>query len=93
MSSEIIQNLEINLKKKFEEVLRLVITMGGDTETIASIAGAVLRLDNIPAHLYTCCKAHQEIIEMAEEMFDNVNNKGGGDTADAEDIGPDNKKQ
>ena len=47
----VIQNPEISLENKFEEVLRLAIRMGGDTDTIASmacsIAGADLGLDNI----------------------------------------------
>ena len=88
----VIQNPEISLENKFEEVLRLAIRMGGDTDTIASmacsIAGADLGLDNIPAHLYTSCEVHQEMMEMAEEMFDILNNK-----TDIKDVGPDSKKQ
>ena len=66
----------IQASDKMEAVLKLAIRMGGDTDTIASmacsIAGADLGLDNIPAHLYKHCEVSQETIAMAEKMHDIV---------------------
>jgi len=76
-------SLDDNIRKehKFEEILKLSIRMGGDTDTIASmacaVAGADLGLDLIPQHLITCCEKQTESIKMAEEMWNIVqNNKG-----------------
>ena len=79
----------------FQRVLVTALRMGGDTDTIASmacsIAGADLRLDNIPDYLYTNCERHQEMVEMAEKMFDIVIHKT-EDVPGAEE-GPESKKQ
>lgn len=72
-------SLDDNIRKedKFEETLKLSIRMGGDTDTIASmacaVAGAELGLDMIPRHLVTCCEKHSESSEMAEQMWKIVN--------------------
>ena len=61
---------------KFEAVLRLAIRMGGDTDTIASmacaLAGGHLGLEAIPPHLYTVCEGHQQVLQLAEKMHHQV---------------------
>ena len=73
----------------FEHVLRLAIRMGGDTDTIASmacaVAGAELGADLIPANLVTSCEAHEEVVTLAEQMWDIVLGDKGTE--------PPNKKQ
>eukprot|EP00092_Neocalanus_flemingeri_P036244 GFUD01039461.1.p1 GENE.GFUD01039461.1~~GFUD01039461.1.p1 ORF type:complete len:366 (-),score=109.19 GFUD01039461.1:56-1153(-) len=64
----------------FERVLRMSIRMGGDTDTIASMAcsitGAYLGLQAIPAHLLECCENSDQVKEMGIKIFEIVNGVG-----------------
>ena len=59
---------------KFERVLRLAIRMGGDTDTIASmacsIAGAYLGREAIPAHLVQVCENATQVESMGAKIFE-----------------------
>jgi len=58
----------------FERVLRLAIRMGGDTDTIASmacsIAGAYLGREAIPAHLVQICENATQVESMGAKIFE-----------------------
>ena len=72
----VLQNSRLDQTKKLEETLKVAITMGGDTDTIASMAcaitGAHLGLETIPRYLYTSCEDHQQVLELAEQMYNVV---------------------
>ena len=74
----VLNNSRHDKTEMLEETLKLAITMGGDTDTIASMAcaitGAHLGLETIPRYLYTSCEDYQQILELAEEMYDGVCN-------------------
>merc|ERR1712098_156712 len=56
-----------------EKVVKVAIRMGGDTDTIASmaasIAGAYLGAEEIPEHLYKCCEASKEAEDLGTQIF------------------------
>ena len=56
----------------FERVLVTALRMGGDTDTIASmacsLAGASVGEENIPRELVTCCEDHQGVREMGSSI-------------------------
>ena len=77
----VLQNSRYDQTEKLEATLKLAITLGGDTDTIASMAcaitGAYLGLESIPRYLYISCEDYQQILELAEEMY-----KGASSTTD-----------
>ena len=79
----VLDNAKYSQEEKFEAVLKLAIRMGGDTDTIASmacaIAGAHLGLDSIPPHLYSVCEGYREMIDLADKMYLTVFPEAGED--------------
>jgi len=65
---------ESNNDDLFEQVLHLAIRMGGDTDTIASMAcsitGAYLGRHGIPTKFAMACEDSQQIEMMASQIFD-----------------------
>lgn len=57
----------------FRRTIQYAITLGGDTDTIASMAGAIagahLGLDAINENMQKHCEFHEEILEMADNLF------------------------
>ena len=74
----------------FERVLRMSIRMGGDTDTIASMAcsitGAYLGKQAIPNYLVQCCEIADQVEEMGKKIFEIVENETGIDVANVEEI-------
>jgi len=64
-------------ENQFEETIRLAIHLGGDTDTIASMAGAItgayLGIQSIPEYMRRPCEALDEVIGHAEDIFNIVN--------------------
>ena len=65
---------ESNNNDLFEQVLHLAIRMGGDTDTIASMAcsitGAYLGRQGIPTKFVMVCEDSQQVKMMASQIFD-----------------------
>jgi len=65
-------------KDIFERVLKMSIRMGGDTDTIASmacsIAGAYLGRQAIPANLVQVCENWEEVEQMGRKIYEIVEN-------------------
>jgi len=61
------------VENPFERTIGLAITFGGDTDTIASmagsIAGAYYGIEGIPIYMQTCCEEHQRAIKLAEQLY------------------------
>ena len=74
----VLENPRHDKTEKLEATLKLAITMGGDTDTIASMAcaitGAHLGLETIPGYLYTSCEDYQQILDLAEQMYEGACN-------------------
>ena len=69
----VLDNSRYDKTEKLEATLKLAITMGGDTDTIASMAcaitGAHLGLETIPRYLYSSCEDYKQVVELAEQMY------------------------
>ncbi|KAK0090315.1 hypothetical protein PV325_001546 [Microctonus aethiopoides] len=67
---------EINTENPMRRAIQYAITLGGDTDTIASMAGAIAGAyygeDNINAQLLNHCEASAEFKELANKLFDLV---------------------
>lgn len=63
----------------FRRAIQYAISLGGDTDTIASmtgsIAGAHLGIENINEALRKHCEYEQEMEELAIDLFNSINNK------------------
>jgi len=69
----------------FERVLKMSIRMGGDTDTIASMAcsicGAYLGRQAIPANLVQVCENWEQVEQMGRKIYDIVENSSPSDSA------------
>ena len=65
------------MDKSFEELIPYAISLGGDTDTIASMAGALggafFGYDKIPKDWLDCCEGRERIYSLADSLFDLVN--------------------
>lgn len=70
---------EEGAERQFEETLKLGIRMGGDTDTIASMACAIAgaAIGQVPGFLSKGCEALEEVENMAQEIYKLVKNKKG----------------
>lgn len=57
----------------FRRTIQYAISLGGDTDTIASMAGAIagayLGVETINKNLQKHCELHDETLEMADNLF------------------------
>lgn len=57
----------------FRRTIQYAITLGGDTDTIASMAGAIagayLGVEAINENMLKHCEFHEEMLEMADDLF------------------------
>jgi len=70
--------------EQFEQTIRLAIRLGGDTDTIASMAGAIsgayLGAEYIPEFMSKPCESRAEAVQLAQNIYNIVqekNNEGG----------------
>lgn len=60
-------------KESFEELIPYAISLGGDTDTIASMAGAIggayWGLEGIPVQWVECCEESRRAISLADELY------------------------
>ena len=58
---------------ELRRTIEFAISLGGDTDTIAcmagSIAGAYFGDEKIPANVMKHCESHDEIIQMANDLY------------------------
>uniref|UniRef100_T1IQS5 ADP-ribosylhydrolase ARH3 n=1 Tax=Strigamia maritima TaxID=126957 RepID=T1IQS5_STRMM len=63
----------IDTDNLFERTIHYAISLGGDTDTIACMAGGIcgahLGIDAIPKHLITPCETHEQIVELADQLL------------------------
>lgn len=66
-----IENFQID--NPFERTMVYATHLGGDTDTIASmagsIAGAYYGIEGIPTYLQTCCESHDKALKLADELY------------------------
>ncbi len=72
-----IQN--IKSESHFQRTIQFATSLGGDTDTIASmsgaIAGAYLGVDRIPSELVRHCEAHEYLQTLAQKLYTKVEGK------------------
>merc|ERR1719391_1856581 len=65
---------------QFEETIKLAIQLGGDTDTIASMAGAItgayLGAESIPEYMLASCEAVYQVRQAAEDIYNLVTEDG-----------------
>lgn len=58
---------------RFERTVSFATHLGGDTDTIASmagsIAGAYYGIEEIPIFLQTCCESHENALRLADQLY------------------------
>lgn len=63
----------------FRRTIEYAISLGGDTDTIASMAGAISGAyfsdDIIPKNLVFHCESHEEVIAIANRLYEISNSK------------------
>lgn len=66
-----------NCKSEFSELIAYAICLGGDTDTIGSMAGAIggayFGLEAIPQEWIDCCEESSKAISYADSLYDLVN--------------------
>ncbi len=66
-----------HVNKSFEELIPYAISLGGDTDTIASMAGALggayFGFDKVPKDWVDSCEGGERIVTLADSLFDLVN--------------------
>jgi len=71
---------EFDRKEQFEQTIRLAIRLGGDTDTIASMAGAIsgayLGLQELPEFMIRHCESVEDAVKYATKIHSIVSNKG-----------------
>ena len=62
---------------EFSELIAYAISLGGDTDTIGSMAGAIggayLGVEKIPQEWVDCCEESSRAIKYADALYDLVN--------------------
>lgn len=62
-----------HVNKSFEELIPFAISLGGDTDTIASMAGAIAGAyfghDSIPEEWTVCCEGASRISSLADSLY------------------------
>jgi len=70
-------------KEQFEQTIRLAIRLGGDTDTIASMAGAIsgayLGLQELPEFMIHHCESVEDAVKYATKIHSIVTENGAGD--------------
>ena len=65
-----------HVNKSFEEIIPFAISLGGDTDTIASMAGAIagahFGFDSIPKDWVECCEGVSRLTALADSLYDLV---------------------
>ena len=65
-----------HVNKSFEELIPYAISLGGDTDTIASMAGALggayFGFESIPKDWVDSCEGGQRILALADSLYDLV---------------------
>lgn len=65
-----------HVNKSFEELIPFAISLGGDTDTIASMAGSIagahFGFDSIPKAWIDCCEGVSRLSSLADSLCDLV---------------------
>lgn len=69
----IINSLLLQTENVFQRVLQFAFSLGGDTDTIGSMAGALvgaqLGLEGVPPALLRHCEGANEVLKWGEDLF------------------------
>ena len=67
------------MENAFERTIQYAISLGGDTDTIATMAGAIAGayygLEGIPTYLYQSCEGATDALTQAEQLWNLSNSK------------------